>query len=151
MCVLHTTISEVYDRLWVAHEADVATDAGLNIRGLFDGYRWTEDKFHQIERVSTEAGKCGVEKDRAYIERLIKERGGYLRLDETIATFRKEMGNQLHELLRVKGDKGWMPAGNIDTSFSAFDWDLSYEEDTDVVQDYIELKVSLSCPTRIGY
>merc|ERR1712232_1124480 len=61
------------------------------------------------------------------------------------------MGNQLHELLQVKGDKGWMPAGNIDTSFSAFDWDLSYEEDTDVVQDYIELKVSLSCPTRIGY
>jgi hypothetical protein len=47
MFVLHTTVSEVYDRLWVAHEADVGIDAALQIRGLFDMYRWSVEKFER--------------------------------------------------------------------------------------------------------
>ena len=41
MFVLHTTIAEVYERLWVVHEADLCVDAKLQLRGLFDLYRWT--------------------------------------------------------------------------------------------------------------
>merc|ERR1719456_1276407 len=48
MFVLHTTVSEVYDRLWVAHEADVGIDAELQMRGLFDMYRWTVEKFETV-------------------------------------------------------------------------------------------------------
>lgn len=99
MFVLHTTVSEVYDRLWVAHEADVGIDAKLQMRGLFDMYRWTVEKFESAAAVKTCDGKVGVEKDRAYIEGLIMTRGGYERLDGVIAEFRKKMLVELKVLL----------------------------------------------------
>ena len=77
MFVLHTTVSEVYDRLWVAHEADVGIDAALQIRGLFDMYRWSVEKFELISAVKTSEGTCSVEKDCVVIENLINQRGGY--------------------------------------------------------------------------
>lgn len=100
MFVLHTTLSEVYDRLWVAHEADVGIDAGLQIRGLFDMYRWTVEQFEATAAIKTCEGKVGVEKDREYIDGLIMQRGGYDRLDTVITEFRIKMLEYLKELIK---------------------------------------------------
>ena len=61
MFVLHTTVSEVYDRLWVAHEADVGIDAALQIR-VAGGQ--SKSSIELISAVKTSEGKCSVEKDR---------------------------------------------------------------------------------------
>lgn len=102
MFVIHTTISEVYERLWVTHEADVATEAKIQMRGLFDMYRWTVEKFELATAVRTSEGKCGVERDRAHIEGLIMQRGGYERLDDVISTLRQAMRDALSSLLAKK-------------------------------------------------
>jgi len=102
MWVIHTTTSEVYERLWVAHEADEGLHAEIQIRGLFDMYRWTVDKFESAIAVRTKRGKVGVENDRNYIHGLIQQRGGYARLDEVIVKFRKSMKIALEELLRPR-------------------------------------------------
>ena len=127
MFVLHTTISEVYDRLWVAHEADVGIDAKLQMRGLFDMYRWTVQKFESAATVKTCDGKCGVEKDRAYIERLIMQRGGFGRLDDVIATFRTKMLAELTDFFKLTGDPDTtLLAGltnpNVVVDNRTFDW-----------------------------
>ena len=58
------------------------------MRGLFDMYRWTVEKFEMAAAVKTSEGKCGVEKDRAYIDGLIMQRGGYERLDGMMGRLR---------------------------------------------------------------
>lgn len=107
MFVLHTTLSEVYERLWVVHEADVGVDSKIPIRGAFDLYMWNVDKFRaKQESIDTSKGECGVEKDRQMIHDLIMKRGGYERLDKTIVTFRATMLNELKEFLeKFKTDK----------------------------------------------
>ena len=47
----------------MAHEADVGIDAKLQMRGLFDMYRWTTEKFEAAAAVKTSEGNVGVEKD----------------------------------------------------------------------------------------
>ena len=43
-----TTSSEVYDRLWVVHEADIAIESNVKINGQFDLYCWSAEQFaHQ--------------------------------------------------------------------------------------------------------
>lgn len=98
--VMHTTISEVYERLWVAHEADVGIEAHIEMRGLFDRYRWSTSTF-KSNNIKTIDGKCGVKKDRKYIHGLILERGGYERLDRVIRSFR---GSMVQELRRIIGN-----------------------------------------------
>lgn len=106
MFVLHTTLSEVYERLWVAHEADVGVDQKLQMRGLFDMYRWEVETFKKGAEVKTTNGMCSVEKDRMFIHELIMKRGGYARLDEVIKNFRLQMLEQLKQLLERTSDKG---------------------------------------------
>ena len=98
--VLHTTVYEVYKRLWVTHEADVGQQCNVQMRGLFDMYRWTASRFEASATVKTREGKCGVEQDRAYIDGLIQDRGGYERLDRVIVDFRARMLHDLKALLR---------------------------------------------------
>jgi len=102
MAILHTTISEVYGRLWVAHEADVGIDAEIQMRGAFDFYRWTLDKFQRAEAVHTKDGGIGVEKDRVMIDGLIMAGGGYERLDAVIRDFRGHMRSDLEAMLAIK-------------------------------------------------
>ena len=113
MFVVHTTISEVYERLWVVHEADVGIKAGLPMSGLFDMYRWSIDIFDIkcCAPVDTRNSKCGSEKDRAYIESLILQDseeagGGYERLDEVISMLRLEMKDDLKKLITPKATRG---------------------------------------------
>ena len=107
------TVSEVYDRLWVAHEADVGIDAALQIRGLFDMYRWSVEKFELISAVKTSEGTCSVEKDRVVIENLINQRGGYDRLDGAIMVFRKKMLGELTDFLHLVGGEGRGALGDL--------------------------------------
>jgi len=97
--VLHTSMYEVYERLWVAHEADVGQACNVQMRGLFDMYRWTIRRFEQATPVKTSEGKCGNTRDRAYIDGLVQERGGYERLDRVIVDFRAVMLRDLKALL----------------------------------------------------
>ena len=131
MFVLHTTGSEVYDRLWVAHEADVGIDAQLQMRGLFDMYRWTVEKFESAATVNTREGKCLVEKDRAYIDGLIMQRGGYERLDRVIADFRTKMLVQLEKFLdQAKRRGGIGNAFEYHSTEVEFDWERASSDDT---------------------
>lgn len=120
MFVVHTTTSEVYDRLWVAHEADVGIHANLPIKGLFDIYRWTSEKFELASAINTKMGKVGEERDRLYIEKLIKERGGYERLDQTITAFRQTMMLELKAIL----NKEPPPPGPVESEDSVIEFDL---------------------------
>ena len=132
MLVLHTTISEVYDRLWVVHEADVGTHAQLQIRGLFDMYRWTIDKFEAAAEVKTKEGKVGSEEDRTYIDELIKQRGGYERLDLVIKAFRQQMGTELRELLLINQPESHgtgtskTPAGYVTLRRADWQWKFDF-------------------------
>ena len=102
MFVLHTTIAEVYERLWVVHEADLCVDAKLQLRGLFDLYRWTGvhvNNFNSAPAVRTRKGKCGVPEDEAYIAGLVRDRGGHDRLDGVIAEVRWKMLGELKDNL----------------------------------------------------
>ena len=114
--VIHTTVSEVYGRKWVAHEANVAINAGIELTGLFDMYRWYQsvEEFEQTT-IKTEDGECSREEDRQYIDSLVQQYGGYQRLDETIKDFRSQMGRQLRDFL------GSMQGGGY-TENTIFDW-----------------------------
>jgi len=128
MLVLHTTISEVYERLWVAHEADVGIDSKIQMRGLFDMYRWTVERFEKASAVKTSEGKCGVVKDRAYIDGLIKQRGGYERLDDVIGQFRTRMLGDLRKLMEVDQNSEPFRTGghtrqmNLGKTVRMYDW-----------------------------
>jgi len=131
MFVIHTTTAEAYDRLWVAHEADVGLNANVEVSGLFDMYRWSLGMFDRAARIKTQDGKCGVEKDREYIHNLIMQRGGYQRLDNVIKSFRGKMRKELAVLLEPKSwSKTWAAAGadyNGDDEYNMkfvneFDW-----------------------------
>merc|ERR1712232_201725 len=103
MFVLHTTIFEVYSRLWTVHEVDEATHENIPIQGLFDVYRWSVSQFHDALAIQTEKSECRQE-DRGMLEDQIMRRGGFEVLDSAIANFRKEMLEQLKEALQPKQD-----------------------------------------------
>jgi len=136
MFVLHTTVSEVYDRLWVVHEADVAVTANVLIRGLFDMYTWTTEQFRVAASVKTIEGKCGVENDRAYIDGLILARGGYERLDCVIKKLRTRMLEDLGILLncndtKTSGSSMGSSSGSMShcESTAYFDWNSFHLSD----------------------
>lgn len=101
MYVLHTTLFEVYSRLWTVHEVDEGTEAAVPINGLFDIYRWTEDKFLATIDVHTREGQCRAE-DKPMLTGLIEDRGGFERLDQKVAGFRQEMFGHLAAALKLK-------------------------------------------------
>jgi len=103
---LHTSIYELYDRLWTVHEVDEAIIAGVDVIGLFDTRRfltkytgcqweWNKDKANQL-RIDTSAAECRPE-DKVILEAMILERGGYRRLDDVIEKFRSSMLRQATE------------------------------------------------------
>merc|ERR1712150_19715 len=50
MFVVHTTISEVYERLWCVHEIDECLVAGVDIFGVFDVSNWDNNKLKESAR-----------------------------------------------------------------------------------------------------
>jgi hypothetical protein len=100
MFVIHTTLSEVYDRLWVVHEADTAEAASISVNGIFDVNCWEQPRWcSRKNSIRTQEGKCGVEADREFIDKLVRARGGYARLDAFISKFRKRMDDALNQAL----------------------------------------------------
>ena len=81
----------------------MGVDAELQMRGLFDMYRWTAEAFASAAAVQTSNGKCGMEKDHAHIDGLIMQRGGYERLDAAIKKFRRQMQTELELVLSRNG------------------------------------------------
>jgi len=89
MFVIHTSISEVYERMWCVHEVDEGLLAKINIFGAFDSSSWNNKSFKKIVKsVKTKDAKC-QEKDLVMLTKLINDRGGFDRLDKKIAAFRK--------------------------------------------------------------
>ena len=138
MYVLHTTLSEVYERLWVAFEADAGTDAGLAMNGLFDVDRWKLEQARQAwGAVQTRNGKCGVDKDRAFIESRIKDgvckgdlQAGYERLDGVVATFRSKMQGQLPKFAHALGSEDTSGATAVMTEYESAAFNMSAFCDT---------------------
>ena len=101
MFVLHTTLYEVYDRLWVTYELNAACRNGIQVTGLFDTHRWSVEKFWTCLRIDTRAGSCSLQKDRELIDAEIRStEGGYAMLDATVADIRAEMRDELMALIR---------------------------------------------------
>ena len=106
MMVIHTSISDVYERLWVVHEADEARAAGITIRGLFDLDSFeAKDVKKLASTVNTRAAGVSVESDRILIQARIDEHGGYEELDERIRQLRDEMNSHLLPKAAKVGNK----------------------------------------------
>ena len=106
MMVIHTSISDVYERLWVVHEADEARAADIAIRGLFDLDSFEAKDIKQLaSTVNTRAAGVSVESDRILIEKRINEHGGYEELDERIRKLRTEMNSHLLPKAAKVGNK----------------------------------------------
>jgi len=90
MFVVHTTISEVYDRLWCVHEMDECLVVGLNTFGVFDLASWDNNK---LKLSTTSVKTCDADcqgKDKAMLTNLINFRGGFDRLDNEIRKVRQQ-------------------------------------------------------------
>merc|ERR1712166_322959 len=61
MWVIHVTNFEVYSRTWTVHEVDEAKIAKITVQGVFDLYRWTEEKFDEAREIDTESSGCRPE------------------------------------------------------------------------------------------
>jgi len=90
MRVLHTTVYEVYQRLWTVHEVDEALIAGIHIAGLTDFHRFQIGSLSQALHINTSSAECR-EEDRPMLHDKIMKRGGYERLDAKIVKVRQGM------------------------------------------------------------
>ena len=91
MFIIHTTISEVYERLWCVHEADEAVEAKIGIYGAFDPASWNTKVLKSIvTSFSSRSAECQEESDRIMLTDLINERGGFDRLDSIVRDVRQQ-------------------------------------------------------------
>lgn len=126
--VVHTTNYEVYSRMWTVHELDEGLEGSIQMRGLFDIYRWSLEKFDGSIEISTENSECRAE-DRVMLEKLIVSRGGFARLDDRVKEFRTSMRNQLEADLGRTPEPAWLPEDHewsqavaVKAYHSEFDW-----------------------------
>jgi len=91
MFIIHTTISEVYERLWCVHEADEAVEAKIGIYGAFDPASWNTKLLKSIvTSFSSRSAECQGESDKEMLTDLINARGGFDRLDSIVRDVRKQ-------------------------------------------------------------
>ena len=91
MFIIHTTISEVYERLWCVHEADEAIEAMIEIYGAFDPASWNAKALKSIvTSFSTESAECQGESDKDMLTNLVNDRGGFDRLDSIVRDVRQQ-------------------------------------------------------------
>lgn len=98
MFIIHTSVFEVYSRMWTVHEVDEAMLAEIRINGLFDLYRWEATSLQALLAIDTEKSECRPE-NRLLLSDLIIHRGGFSRLNNRIVDVRKTMVGQLEEFL----------------------------------------------------
>jgi len=91
MFIIHTTISEVYERLWCVHEVDEAIEAMIEIYGVFDPASWNAKALKSIvTSFSTESAECQGESDKDMLTNLVNDRGGFDRLDIIVRDVRQQ-------------------------------------------------------------
>lgn len=86
MFVIHTTTSEVYERLWCVHEVGDCLTAEIDIFGAFDLASWDADL---IRSINTRNADCQA-KDKLILTDLINARGGFDRHDHIIKNVRRQ-------------------------------------------------------------
>merc|ERR1711862_493245 len=89
MYVVHTLLSEVYDRLWCASEVYEARKAGIEITAIFDPHRFSAKGMSRSMNIKTENAKCATESDKTKLTAKIKTGGGFAKLDNVIRRFRR--------------------------------------------------------------
>ena len=103
MVVIHTSASEVYERLWCVFEIGKASLEGVPIRAAssFTYVQAQTGKSKESLRVLTENARCSVPEDEERIrELLVSEFGGAQMLNSTIWEFRMAMMSQMGYELR---------------------------------------------------
>ena len=113
MVVIHTSTSEVYERLWCVFEIGKASLEGVPTRAA-SSYAYVvaqTGKSKESLRVLTENARCSVCEDEQRIrELLVSEFGGAEMLNSTIWEFRMAMMNQMGYELR---SGGWYAVPNM--------------------------------------
>eukprot|EP00593_Proboscia_inermis_P000572 CAMPEP_0171299708 /NCGR_PEP_ID=MMETSP0816-20121228/8565_1 /TAXON_ID=420281 /ORGANISM="Proboscia inermis, Strain CCAP1064/1" /LENGTH=342 /DNA_ID=CAMNT_0011775727 /DNA_START=222 /DNA_END=1247 /DNA_ORIENTATION=- len=122
MFIIHTTIYEVYERLWCVHEVDEAIEANIEICGAFDPTSWNDKALKSIvTSFSTRSAECQGQSDKEMLTKLINHRGGFERLDIMVREVRQnsikdlEAANLFEQLFSMSissvdsfdGNKGW--------------------------------------------
>jgi len=97
MFVIHTTLAEVYVRMWCVFEADAGVVAGLPIRGLFDTSTMTASMLDSAAEIDTSQSEVGSEADRVMLTGIINQHGGFERLNDSIAELRRKMKQDLED------------------------------------------------------
>eukprot|EP00555_Chaetoceros_dichaeta_P000294 CAMPEP_0198276882 /NCGR_PEP_ID=MMETSP1447-20131203/65551_1 /TAXON_ID=420782 /ORGANISM="Chaetoceros dichaeta, Strain CCMP1751" /LENGTH=316 /DNA_ID=CAMNT_0043971865 /DNA_START=866 /DNA_END=1816 /DNA_ORIENTATION=+ len=91
MFIIHTTISEVYERLWCVHEIDEAIEANIQIYGAFDPASWNDKALKSIVTgFSTVSAECTGEDHKKTLTRSINSRGGFDKLDKIVRDVRQQ-------------------------------------------------------------
>jgi len=100
MFIIHTTISEVYERLWCVHEIDEAIEAKIKIYGAFDPASWNAKALKVMVKdpICTEDAKCQEESDKIMLTQLIIGREGFDMLDSTVMDVRQRSIKDLEAL-----------------------------------------------------
>jgi len=106
MYVIHTTKSEVYDRLWCVDEVRAARKANIEIAGIFDPNVWTLSTFNNLMTIETKNAKCSSKSDRESLTEKIVARGGFTKLDKVIHDFRKDAKRDLRMALTFESTFG---------------------------------------------
>ena len=106
MSVIHTTLSEVYERLWCVDEVHAAHKASLEDFGLFAPSVWLLSNFAKIIAIEIESAKCSNENDEKMLRRKITSRGGFAPLDAAIQKFREKAKKDLALVLKFLASFG---------------------------------------------
>eukprot|EP00546_Thalassionema_frauenfeldii_P015524 CAMPEP_0178931804 /NCGR_PEP_ID=MMETSP0786-20121207/22152_1 /TAXON_ID=186022 /ORGANISM="Thalassionema frauenfeldii, Strain CCMP 1798" /LENGTH=703 /DNA_ID=CAMNT_0020608799 /DNA_START=191 /DNA_END=2302 /DNA_ORIENTATION=- len=108
MFVIHTTLSEVYERLWCVDEVFEAQKAGIRLFGLFDPDVWSSRDFCEKIKIETKDATCSEESDKMRLREKIKRGGGFAPLDKAIKLFRKQAHTDLGVVLVFQASFGSM-------------------------------------------
>eukprot|EP00548_Thalassiothrix_antarctica_P010408 CAMPEP_0194156846 /NCGR_PEP_ID=MMETSP0152-20130528/69763_1 /TAXON_ID=1049557 /ORGANISM="Thalassiothrix antarctica, Strain L6-D1" /LENGTH=550 /DNA_ID=CAMNT_0038864817 /DNA_START=423 /DNA_END=2075 /DNA_ORIENTATION=+ len=95
MYVIHTSISEVYNRLWCVHEVHEASKKNIKITGLFDPKAWTLPTFDRLMKIKTENAECSMKSDKEMLKETIDSGEGFAQLDKVVHNFRKRAKRDL--------------------------------------------------------
>merc|ERR1712107_264114 len=96
MLVIHTSMEDVYRRLWCVHEIDEALllNPPLKVRGVASN-KWIREPAGGVLaafKVDSQSAKCGFKADYDMLQRHISSHpGGFERLDTAIRKFRLQM------------------------------------------------------------
>jgi hypothetical protein len=121
MWVVHTTMQEVYTRMWTVHEVDEAIIAQCPIQGAFDFYVFKPNDLLTSSVVRCEEAEC-LPEDKAMLTELINSRGGFERLDAVITKFRRTMKTSFETFLSQnrQTEEGKMIGGYMNTDYVDF-------------------------------